>query len=73
MYKIAGTVKYPFGIISPSDPSKTGMGYATKEAAQKAADAINRLLETYDDDDSCWNKEHWKTKPEPWIVFSVED
>lgn len=68
MYKVAGTVKYPYGAISPSDPSGYGLGYDTREEAQHHADRMNVLLE-YFDTHEFWNKEFWKVKPEPWVVF----
>ena len=67
-YKIAGSVKYPFGVISPSDPSGHGLGFNTHEAAQQFADQMNVLLEKFDNCEF-WNKDHWKIKPEPWVVF----
>lgn len=70
MYKIAGTVKYPFGAISPTDPTGHGLGYYTKEAAQTHVDRMNELLTDFDTDPS-WNKDFWKTKPDPWVVFVV--
>lgn len=68
MYKIAGTVKYPYGAISPNDPAGHGLGYCTKEAAQHHVDQMNGLLVDFDTDTG-WNMEFWKTKPEPWIVL----
>jgi hypothetical protein len=70
MYKIAGSVKYPFGAISPSDTSGYGLGFMTQEAAQLHADNMNKLCDSYGDDIT-WNADVWKTKPEPWIVFSA--
>lgn len=70
MYKIAGSVKYPFGAVSPSDASGCGLGFMTQEAAQLHADNMNKLRDSYDDGIT-WNVDVWKTKPEPWVVFSV--
>jgi hypothetical protein len=70
MYKIAGTVKYPFGSISPSDPSGHGLGYNTQEEAQCHTDRMNTLLDCFNTP-GCWNRDFWKTKPEPWVVFVV--
>jgi hypothetical protein len=70
MYKVAGTVKYPFVAVSPSDQSKTGLGFWTQEQAQSHADSMNVLRETFDQDQQ-WNKDFWKTKPEPWIVVTI--
>lgn len=70
MYKIAGTVKYPFGAISPSDSTGHGLGFATREHAQAHADRMNELLVDFDTDPT-WSKDFWKTKPEPWVVFEM--
>jgi len=75
MYKIAGLghfcgSKYFFGVISPSDSSKQGLGFFTQEEAQTFADRMNKSLENFDTDET-WNKQFWKTKPEPFIVFPV--
>lgn len=70
MYKIAGTVKYPFGAISPSDSTGHGLGFATREHAQAHADRMNELLVDFDTDPA-WSKDFWKTKPEPWVVFEM--
>lgn len=67
MYKIAGTIKYPFGAISPSDSTGHGLGYPTRELAQAHADRMNELLEQYPT--GGWSVDFWKTKPEPWVVF----
>lgn len=67
MYKAAGSVKYPWIAVSPSAPSKTGLGFMFSDDANKHRDAMNVLLAGYDNDPA-WNKEFWKTKPEPWIV-----
>lgn len=66
MYKVAGTAKYPYGAISSTDATVVGLGYPTTEAAQRHADVMNELLETYPHG---WNIDVWKTKPGPWIVF----
>jgi hypothetical protein len=68
MYKIAGTVKYPYGAISPSDVSGYGLGFWTEVEAQTHVDTMNNALDTFDTDVT-WNKEFWKTKPTPWVVF----
>lgn len=70
MYKIAGTVKYPYGAISPSDSSGVGLGFDTESQAQIHADSMNIALESFDSS-VAWNKDFWKTKPEPWIVFKL--
>lgn len=55
---------------SPSDPNggNGGLGFSTKEAAQLHADRMNCLTEEWDSN-IIWNKEFWKTKPEPWIIL----
>jgi hypothetical protein len=70
MHKILGSVKYPYGATSPSDPSGHGLGFWTENEAQAHADMMNKALDDFDTD-SGWNKEFWKTKPEPWIVFQA--
>lgn len=70
MYKIAGTVKYPYGAVSASDNTGTGLGYPTREAAQQHADIMNKLLEAYPEK---WNIEVWVSKPDRWVVFETEN
>jgi hypothetical protein len=70
MYKILGTTKYPYGATSPSDPSGYGLGFWTETEALTHATVMNAALEAFDTD-PCWNKEFWKTKPEPWVVFQA--
>lgn len=70
MYKVAGSVKYPFVAVSPSDPTKAGLGFNTQEQAEDHATKMNVLLETFDTD-STWSKEFWKSKPEPWIAVEL--
>lgn len=57
---------------SPSDPNEEngGLAFSSKEAAQLHADRMNCLTEEWDSN-IIWNKEFWKTKPEPWIVIEV--
>ena len=69
MYKIAGNVLYPFGSISPSDPSKLALGYDTAKEAQEHADIMNKSLNNFEPTE--WNMNYWKIKPEPWIVFKT--
>ena len=71
MYKIAGTVKYPFGAVCTSDPSNVGLGYNTPEQAQAHADHMNQLRLHYDTD-PVWNKDYWKTQPAEWVAFEVK-
>ena len=68
MYKVAGSVKYPFVSISPSDQTGAGIGFWSLEAAQAHTDRMNELLVDFDVNPT-WNKEFWKTKPAPWVVF----
>ena len=68
MYKAAGSVKYPYVAISPSDSTKMGLGFMFLIDAEKHADSMNVLLDSYEND-PIWNKEFWKTKPEPWVVI----
>ena len=63
-------MNYKFWARSKSDPNgdKGGLGYSTQESAQKHADCMNLLIETYETS-PIWNKEFWKSKPEPWFIF----
>lgn len=66
--------KYKWGARSPSDPNSSAMGFATKEAAQRHCDNMNADIELYDEnpsDRANWNKDYWKTKPEPWAVVEI--
>lgn len=55
---------------SPSDPNgeNGGLIFVTKELAQTHADRMNCLISEWDAN-IIWNKEFWKTKPEPWTVM----
>jgi len=55
---------------STSDPNGNngGLGFLTKELAQAHADRMNYLISEWDSN-IIWNKEFWKSKPEPWIVL----
>jgi hypothetical protein len=70
MYKVAGSVPYPWLAVSPSDPNRMGLGYHTEDQAARFASSINESLDTFDTDPT-WNKEYWKTKPEPWVVVKA--
>lgn len=61
---------YKFIAKSDSDPNgkNGGLGYNTREEAQKHCDSMNSLLNSYDETKTIWNKEFWKTKPLEWIV-----
>lgn len=62
-------MKYTHEAMSPNDPTQVPMKYFTKEEAQAHADCMNKLIETWEENPKgLWNKEHWKVKPEPWVV-----
>jgi hypothetical protein len=69
-YKIAGSRNYPFGAISPSDPTGHGLGFLTREMAQEHADIMNMSLDYYPNG---WNTDFWKERPAPWVVFEIND
>ena len=59
---------YTWGVVSTNDPSPVSMKYHTKEQAQRYAEFMNSLIDSWEENPDCfWNKEHWKVKPEPWI------
>lgn len=69
MVKVAGSVKYPFCALSPSDPTGSGLGFNTPDEAQRHADLMNSMISKWDrQSDSIWNKDYWKRKPDPWVV-----
>ena len=63
-------MKYPFVATSKNDPNgdNGGLGYNTKEEAEKHRDIMNSIIHKYNDIDSIWNKNFWKEKPLEWIV-----
>jgi hypothetical protein len=63
--------KYLFIASSPDNPNKpeSGLGFHTREQAQKHADRMNVLLENFEDDS--WDKEFWKSKPAQWKVYEL--
>ncbi len=64
---------YKYGAVSPNDPNQMPMKYRTREEAQQHADLQNILKETWEENPvGLWNKDHWKVKPEPWIVFELK-
>jgi hypothetical protein len=69
-------MKYPFVSRSGSDINGNmgGLGFVSRETAQEHADAMNRLVSTYDGDSSNdgWNKSFWPEKPLPWEVHEVK-
>ena len=61
--------EYKWGALSSSDPSPVPMKYFTQEEAQAHADTMNSLIETWEvNSQGLWNKDHWKTKPQSWVV-----
>jgi hypothetical protein len=49
------------------------MKYYTKEAAQHHADSMNRQIDSWEENkDGRWNKDHWRVKPEPWVVKELK-
>lgn len=66
-------MEYTHGALSPNDPSPVPMKYFSQEDAQRHADAMNQLIDTWEENaNGLWNKDHWKTKPEPWIVKELK-
>jgi hypothetical protein len=64
---------YKWGALSPNDPSQVPLKYFTQAEAQRHADHMNGMIETWEDNfDEFWNKEHWKVKPEQWVVKELE-
>ncbi len=60
---------YKWGALSPSDPTQVPMKYFTQEEAQRHADFMNEFINTWEENpQGIWNKDHWKVKPEPWVV-----
>lgn len=62
---------YIWVAYSPSDPNKSdkGLRYSSREDARIHTDHMNSILDTYP---VGWNIDHWKTKPEPWIIKELE-
>lgn len=62
-------MEYTHGALSPNDPSQVPMKYFSIEEAQAHAEYMNKLIDTWEENlKGLWNKDHWKVKPEPWIV-----
>lgn len=60
-------IKFTHGAMSPNDPIP--MRFYTKEDAQRHADNMNALIDCWEENPKWfWNKDHWRVKPEPWIV-----
>jgi hypothetical protein len=66
-------IKFTHGALSPSDPSQVPMKFSSKEDADAHAHTMNSLIESWGDNPhGVWNKDHWKTKPEPWVVTELK-
>ena len=63
--------EYKWGAVSPSDHNKVPMKFHSREQAQRHADAMSKLIETWDDPVSLWDKQYWKSKPDAWVVVSL--
>lgn len=65
--------EYPFITYSDSDPlgRKGGMGFETREEAEKHVALMNSHIHTYNNEDSMWNKTYWKEEPKEWRVHEV--
>lgn len=64
-------VAKPWSAKSGSDPAPKGLTYATQQEAQKHADTMNALIDTWEQNPGgLWNKDYWKSKPLPWTVHS---
>lgn len=70
--KIAGHVPYPFGAMSPNDPSGVGLGFDTQEQAITHCDHMNSLIQSYDLPTSIWDKSYWTEKPLPFVWQQLE-
>lgn len=62
-------MKYSWGAKSSSDAGPP-LGYPTEEEAKAHAERMNILLDQWETS-LLWNKEYWKTKPEPWNHFAL--
>ena len=68
-----GLKDYAWGALSPNDPTQVPMKYYTKEAAQHHADSMNSYIELWEENThGIWNKDHWKVKPELWVVKELK-
>lgn len=73
LYNPEGLEKFAWGAVSPNDPNQMPMPYYTREMAQRHADNMTRMIETWEENPhGYWNKDHWKVKPEPWIVKELK-
>lgn len=66
-------MEFTHGALSPNDPSPVPMKYFTQAEAQAHADNMNKLIGTWEENtNGLWNKDHWKVKPEPWVVMELK-
>jgi hypothetical protein len=62
-------IKFTHGAMSPNDPSPVPMKFYTKEDAEAHAVNMNSIIDLWEENaHGIWNKDHWKVKPELWIV-----
>ena len=54
--------------MSPSDPSKKGLLYATKLAAEEHQKQMDALIAQWPEG---WNVDFWKNKPECWKIYPL--
>jgi len=65
-------VDYKWGAVSTNDPSPVPIKYHTKEQAERYADYMTSLIDSWEENSNgFWNKEHWKVKPEAWIIKEI--
>ncbi len=65
-------MKYTYGALSPNDPSQVPLKFTSLELANKHAETMNALIDTWEENvKGTWNKEHWKEKPLPWVVQAL--
>ena len=76
-YNPEGLTDYVWGAMSPSDPTQVPSKYYTREEAQQHADNMNKRIDTWEENlkgrPGRWNKDHWKVKPEPWVVKRLKN
>ena len=73
-YNPEGLTDYVWGAMSPSDPTQVPSKYYTREEAQQHADNMNKRIDTWEENlKGRWNKDHWKVKPEPWVVKRLKN
>ena len=63
---------YNWGAKSLNDPCALPLRFRTKEQADKHAEGMNNMIHTWNDNvNGLWNKDHWKVKPQEWVVFPL--